>query len=90
MRNATGYAIWQGPDGKREVDTFTCSHCQHIVHVAPRADPAEIGGFCTMCSRHICKMCVGKECVPFEKRLEQMEARYHALRSYREASQQTR
>ena len=79
MRNAQGYACISGPDGIREADTFTCNHCQRVVHVKARADPAEIGGFCTLCSKHICKHCVGLGCMPFEKKMERLEARYRRL-----------
>lgn len=75
MRNAQGYAVIVEPDGIRESDTFTCNHCQHVVHVKAYADPAELGGFCTLCSKHICKYCLGKGCMPWEKKMELMERR---------------
>jgi len=76
MRNPGGYACIVEPDRPtRELDTFTCAHCNRVTHVAPRARPEDIGGLCKQCMGLICPACVGKPCVPFLKRLEQMEAR---------------
>jgi len=77
MRNAGGYAITTEP-GKSDVeeDTFTCCHCNCIVFVKHRCDPAEMGGFCRLCMKHVCKACNAKgECAPFERKLEELEAR---------------
>jgi hypothetical protein len=82
MRNAQGYASITSPEGVREADTFTCYHCNRITHVRAYADPAELGGLCKACMRLICSKCVGKNCIPFEKKLDLMEAKYHARRSY--------
>lgn len=78
-----GYAMLSDPEtGVREADTFTCAHCNHVIHVKPKMRPEDMGGFCRMCMKPVCQECVDGACVPFEKRLEQEEARYHALRSY--------
>lgn len=95
MRNPQGQATLVGPKfiGKtpaaptalqteNECDTFTCGHCQRIVHVPVRCDPADLGGLCKCCMRLVCPNCVGKSCTPWEKAIEAMEARQHALRSY--------
>lgn len=83
MRNAQGYAVIMDPEeGIREADTFSCGHCGSINHVKAKADPAEIGGLCKCCMKLICKNCVGHECTPLMKRIEQEEERYHARRSY--------
>lgn len=82
MRNAQGYACISGPDGTREADTFTCAHDNRVVHVKAGAKPEDIGGLCKSCMRLICPHCLGQPCVPFLKKIEQEEARYHALRSY--------
>ena len=83
MRNAQGYACITDPDhGIREADTFTCFHCNSINHVKAKADPSELGGLCKVCMKLICPRCVGQTCVPFMKRIEREEARYHARRSY--------
>lgn len=82
MRRPGGYLIGVSPAGVRECDTFTCSHCQHIVFVKPKCDPADMGGFCQVCGTLICELCVGKGCTPWEKQMERAEARDAALRSY--------
>ena len=83
MRRPGGYAVITGPDGTVEADTFTCFHCQRIVHVPPKADPAQLGGMCYQCMKLVCPRCVGLgDCSPFERKLEAMERRADALRSY--------
>jgi hypothetical protein len=83
VRNPGGHASWAGPRGEVTCDTFTCSHCNEVVFLADATGkakpPEECGGFCTLCMRHVCKRCSGKECRPFEKRLEEMEARGRLL-----------
>ena len=68
--------------GVFEIDTQSCFHCNRIVHIKPRMDPADMGGLCKVCMKYICPSCVGQGCSPFEKKLEQMEKRAIALRSY--------
>lgn len=87
MRNAQGFACITDPDeGIRECDTVTCFHCQYVVHVKPKMDPADMGGLCKLCMKLICPRCVGKECSPFLKRVELeeriFESRMAARRSY--------
>lgn len=78
---AQGYAILTEPERPtRENDTFTCGHCNCVVFVKPMADPATYGGWCGGCSRLICPACEQKKvetlsCAPFEKWLEQQEAK---------------
>jgi len=91
LRNPGGYGVESGPDGKlvRELDSFTCFHCQKVSFVKPFEKPEDAGGLCKICMRLICKWCVGRAeqaapgrgCIPFEKRLDQMEARERFLRS---------
>lgn len=82
MLRSQGYATITSPDGGMvESDTFTCAHCQRIVHVAPRANPADVGGLCKVCMGLICPRCVGRRCAPWEKKLQKMEARERFLRS---------
>ena len=77
-----GYAVVLGPDGNVERDTITCFHCQRVVFIQPGADPSSLGGFCRVCMRHICGPCATQgSCRPFEKQLEQMEAKDRLLRS---------
>lgn len=75
MRNAGGYAIMTGPDGVvDECDTYTCAHCNKVVHVPVKANPDDLGGFCRMCMKMICPHCVQTGlCDPFEKKLKRME-----------------
>lgn len=76
MRRPGGYARIDDPDGPRqEFDTFTCAHCNRVTHVAARARPEDIGGLCKVCMGLICPRCVGKPCVPFLQRLDEMEAK---------------
>lgn len=63
-------------EGNREYETFTCFHCQHLIHFATRAQLSERSGGCSMCSRVICLPCVEKgSCTPWEKQIEHMENR---------------
>lgn len=81
-RWAQGYATISHPDGQvKEIDTFTCCHCNEVVFVRERCDPIELGGFCTLCMKHTCPKCSTQSCTPFEKRLEEMERRDRLLRS---------
>lgn len=83
MRNPGGYACVSEPDRPlREADTFTCAHCNRVVHVPAKANPDELGGFCRMCMSMVCPQCANGSCTPFEKKLAEIEARYHARRSY--------
>lgn len=98
MRNAGGYAIITSPEptvvnfdrlrceeipaGTTERDSFTCVHCNRVVHVKPRASMDEFGSMCRNCMKMVCPHCADGPCVPFEKKLEAAEARDRALRSY--------
>jgi hypothetical protein len=86
MRNPGGYCIITEP-GKPDVehDTFTCGHCNRIVHVLPKQDPASLGGFCRTCWKLTCARCADGLCTPFEKKLEAMEQRDRFLRAVLEA-----
>lgn len=87
MRNAEGYSVIVSP-GERPVehDTATCGHCQQITFTQStmgkpqvlvfRADGSHVMrdiGFCRNCFRHICPRCEGKDCLPFEKRIDAEE-----------------
>lgn len=83
MWRAGGYSCISEPDcSPVEQDTFTCGHCNYIVHVKPKTDPTNLGGMCKQCMKLVCPRCVGKGCDPLEKKLERAEARAAALRSY--------
>lgn len=78
---AQGYAILTDPEKPAlERDTYTCGHCNRVVFVPPRADPATLGGWCGGCARLICTACEAKKaqsltCEPFEKWLAEQEQR---------------
>jgi len=83
VRRAGGYAVAFYPDGKvKESDSFTCSHCNRVKFVKHKERAEDLGGLCKVCMGLICDACVGHACVPFEKKLEEQEAKYHARRSY--------
>lgn len=98
MRNPHGYAVITTPDptrinldrfrcediraGTYEADTFTCVHCNRIMHVKPMAPMDEFGSMCRNCMKMVCPKCADGPCVPFEKKLEESERRDRALRSY--------
>jgi hypothetical protein len=78
-----GYAITVDPDGPTvEQDSLTCVHCNSVFFLMPRQDPSDAGGFCRLCYGYICSKCADSgECTPFEKKLEQMEARGRLLKA---------
>jgi len=71
---------------EKNQDTFVCNHCQKIVFVKPKCDPADLGGLCWGCNKLICPACTNKQvCMPWEKQMEIMEARdrlYRAAHCY--------
>ena len=69
-------------EGVTEMDTFSCCHCNRVVHVKPRQRPEDLGGLCKQCMGLECSDCVDKGCIPYMKKLEMVEARDRALRSY--------
>jgi len=91
-KRVEGVAITAMPYGEIiECQTFTCAHCQAIVNVVPGADGPhrqnDGSGLCMICFGLTCKRCQlaqskGAPCTPWEKKMEQIEARDRALRSY--------
>lgn len=78
MRKALGYELIIDPTKPvEEYDTFTCLHCQFVQRRKPFCSPTDeaIGAYCHMCDGPICLGCVGKGCIPFEKKLDQLEKR---------------
>jgi hypothetical protein len=66
--------------GKFTLQTFTCAHCNRVIVIPPKAKPDEMGGFCRMEMKPVCIPCEKKgECTPFERKLEEMEARGRLL-----------
>lgn len=98
MRNAGGYAVIISPDGGAanfdrmrieripagiyEADTFTCAHCNSIRHVKVKAPMDEVGSICRGCMKMVCPRCAEGACIPFEKKLEEMEKREYVKRQY--------
>ena len=88
MRNAPGYSIITSP-GERAVenDVTKCAHFQRVMLLAPgfsapfmmvfRADGSHYmrdSVKCLNCYQHICPACEAKrECVPFEKKVDEEE-----------------
>lgn len=87
MRKPGGYAViddWM--TGRRECDTFTCSHCQQVVAVKPTMKVDEIGDICHGCMKMICRRCVVmRTCDPIDKKLERAEADGNFRRWFQEA-----
>jgi len=71
-----GYATIVGHGFRiKEFDTATCVHCNHVWVVRSNNPDlnADLGGWCTLCSKGICPDCIGKECFPFERKLDMYE-----------------
>lgn len=95
MRNPKGYATWAGDGRLQEADTASCGHCTGVIFVKPgtacttyliygvdpRQPPREApGAFCRVCMRPVCLRCHSQgNCVPFERMIEQQEARNRFL-----------
>ena len=80
MARVGGYAITTGGWGEvEEYDTFTCPHCNGVCFVRPGSGTQR--GYCFRCNLPTC----GKErcmsCIPFERKMEEMEARYRLRRA---------
>jgi hypothetical protein len=98
MRNPQGYATIVGGENTiagfdnfrceqvrletMEIDTFTCVHCNRIIHVKPYAPMDDFGSMCRNCMKMVCPTCASGPCVPFMKRLEEAEKRDMVRRSY--------
>ncbi len=83
MRNAGWYSVMVDPfNGSTEAEGFVCSHCNSVVAVKPKSSPDDFGSMCRNCMRMVCAKCANFGCTPFEKKLEIVEARDRALRSY--------
>jgi hypothetical protein len=95
-----GYSVVSDPEsGVVEHDTAQCGHCQRIlftkpgsastVYLFPQRDGRvleELGARCAKCDTPVCLTCHAKGvCVPFERWLEQVEARAATRRSIDEA-----
>ncbi len=71
----------QGPDGSRQIPTFTCCHCNGVFVVPAGATEM---GFCGRCHARECVRCAKRlngRCLPFEKTLRRYEQRQAFLRA---------
>jgi len=80
LRGTSGYATLYDPGFKgghpREADTFTCGHCNKIVHVKVKGSLEDLGGRCSVCDALICPNCVKSgRCDPMEEKLKRLEVR---------------
>lgn len=97
MRNPQGYATVVSPEqakvrlgtfycdvgsGILERDTFTCCHCNRVIHVKPNAPMDEFGSMCRNCMKMVCPQCADGSCTPFEKKLEAWEKQQYIKRQY--------
>lgn len=94
MRNPGGFATITSPvstrialDGLRceemgagilEIDTFSCIHCNRVIHTKAKTQADEY--FCRNCMARICPSCADHPCTPFLKKIEQQESRDRMLR----------
>ena len=87
MRNPQGYSVITNP-GERAIehDTFSCAHCGHITFTKGTWGNMQVAIIkgdgnvtmrdvhkCFRCDEYICPRCVGQECTPKFKRIEQEE-----------------
>lgn len=86
MAQSRGLLVISDPSlGKRQFDTFTCTHCNSIKAIDVGRSASDMGGWCYQCAKAICPGCAGKpECTPFMKKIEKMEAEaYHRAQNER-------
>lgn len=83
MSRREGGAIeWTYPAGRTFTrPTLTCAHCNRITIIEQGTRADDCGGFCMCCMKPTCTQCAGKPCTPFERKLEEYEARGRLLRS---------
>lgn len=79
MNKARGEQSLILPFGPAQTNpTITCAHCNRV---RPRGDA--IQNWCSNCDAMVCTDAkCACECAPFKRKLDEAEARYHALRSY--------
>ena len=78
-----GYATIIGRKGNTEIDTYTCVHCNHIKYFRSN-DPKIVvdpGGRCMKCMDRICSICIGKECLTFEAKLDLYERKQNLFKA---------
>ena len=98
MRRPGGYAQIVGPDpsiaqfdgfrcekiaSTHEADTFTCIHCNSVIHVKTKAPMDEVGSMCRNCMQMVCPRCADGPCVPFMKKIEAVEQKEYIRNQYK-------
>lgn len=94
MRNPGGYAFLTSPvpsqaklpglrcvevdAGILEIDTYTCCHCNLVIHSKAGTQADEY--FCRGCMARICPGCADLPCIPFMKKVEEAERNDRASR----------
>lgn len=77
LTKPSGYSVETGPYGEMVVRSlFSCCHCGFTWEApSDSVGGQQAGGFCGKCVGFLCRNpdCL-KECVPFERRLENEEA----------------
>lgn len=71
---------------EKEVETYSCGHCQHVTEAPHSVALDQLGCFCLACCRPVCQVCTEKMargglCDPFENKLDKIAARAESLRS---------
>ncbi len=74
-----GYLLVRNADGEgrdREVDTFTCRHCNGVTMIPAGAAASSIGRWCSSCDGLLCPKCSSHlGCSHVEKRMALIESR---------------
>lgn len=72
-----GVSQYFNPDGTMvEAHTSTCKHCSKMTEFPDKRRMLEHVDICRQCMGLICLECVGKPCMPWQRRLDEMEKRY--------------
>lgn len=84
-----GYAIITDPNGVLEMDTFTCSHHNGIVHVPAGTVLDSISAICFGCQKRICRACEKRRkmtgrCDEWERQMDALE-KQERIRQSRDA-----
>lgn len=74
-----------------EYETFTCGHDQEVTVVPHGGRLEDVGTFCHICQRPICKACGAKmmktlKCDPFEEKLHREETRLRLVEAVARAA----
>lgn len=85
MKKTRGYGIitYCDSDKTEEVDTWACVHCQRTQDRIPFKSPTDdtLGRWCQTCDGPVCMDPKCARCIPFERKLEMIEARDRLARA---------